>query len=790
MATLTWLSGSSGDWTDAADWSTSSVPGTKDTAVIGIGTVVLSKALSVSGLIEAGSAAGASMLAGSGSLLVKGPASFSGNVAQNGLGSIELQGASTLAAAADGSATTLALSGGWTLKNSATLTLASGQVLLGGDPTGSGDAAGVLDNDAKGVIDITATGTVIEALSSSAYVVNDNALVSAPGSGDVVIDAALENAGTLQVESGTLNLAAGGWTHASYVSVAAGATLAFTGGSFTMLSGSYNVAGETDIVGATLDLTGVLLQNTSRLSVVDGTLLLSRTATVGALNQGSGTGGASAIFAANIIDNGAATFSGVAVQSGRGGTTLANGGTIDSAAGEGLFLDGGHKLFNDGLLLLAGGGIWLGENPLGTTLGGAKLVNPLIGTIDIASDGVAIGAGSGTLKMQNLGTIEKTAGSGLSDIQISVANAGALLVQSGTLSLDAGGRSLIRRIGISDGASLDINGGTFTVTSGTFDVAGGLIVSGGELDLSHTLLLEVADGTVISGGTLQLGIRKAVLSTLAQGGTDPAGSVLMGTTTVYVQGNAIFTGVAEDEGRGTTNLNANATLDAPGQDGTSGVANGLYLDGYRNLENNGTFVDAGGAIWLGISPVGTSEGDATFTNAGTFDIHTDGTIVAGSATGYTDIASSGAILRSAGTGTATIAVPLINTGSVEVASGTLDFTAMVGQGSFFIDAGCVLEFGAVVDNATMSFTGSGAVLQLDAPVDFDGSVANLGSGDAIDLTGLAFGSGPTLGYAGTSQGGTLTVTDGGTSLALSFIGDYTTHVFQAVADADGGTKIF
>ena len=99
-----------------------------------------------------------------------------------------------------------------------------------------------------------------------------------------------------------------------------------------------------------------------------------------------------------------ATFSGATylVESGSGTTDLQVGATGTLSAGV-LALDGGRKLQNDGTFNWTGGSIAMGDNPLGTTVGGSTIVNSAGATFN---DNVAgsITSSLGANQFNNAGT--------------------------------------------------------------------------------------------------------------------------------------------------------------------------------------------------------------------------------------------------------------------------------------------------------------------------------------------------------------------------------------------------
>jgi probable HAF family extracellular repeat protein len=107
-----------------------------------------------------------------------------------------------------------------------------------------------------------------------------------------------------------------------------------------------------------------------------------------------------------------------------------------------------------------------------------------------------------------------------------------------------------------------------------------------------------------------------------------------------------------------------------------------------------------------------------------------------------------------------------------------------------IGAGETLTFGSAFAD-TVSFLSDTGTLKLDDPSSFAGTVAGLHGQDAIDLAGIGFGTGSTLGYAANADnsGGTLSVGDGVHTVNIALLGSYMASTFAAASDGHGGTLI-
>jgi large repetitive protein len=173
---------------------------------------------------------------------------------------------------------------------------------------------------------------------------------------------------------------------------------------------------------------------------------------------------------------------------------------------------------------------------------------------------------------------------------------------------------------------------------------------------------------------------------------------------------------------------------------------------------NATFHNEAGAIWNFV-------GSSTF--AGTSQLANDGAI---ETTGLSSISTSGAL-------------SIANTGVVEVLSGSLDIAAAVtGLGSFTIDSGALLEFGAsVAGGSIITFQGTAATLKLDDVAHFTGSVTGFALGDTIDLVGIGSAN------ISVTNPGSLQIGYGAGSIALG--GNDNPADFTVGSDGQGGTDV-
>ena len=283
--------------------------------------------------------------------------------------------------------------------------------------------------------------------------------------GTTTIGVAFDNTGTVDVETGTLELAGGGTSALSALTVASGATLDFGGGTFD-LTGEGSLGGTLGVSDGTLQLvaSGTLI-DLSALAVTGGTLDAgSMTSAWGrfaelrdAIRDRDGDG-----------DGGGSFTVGWDAETGTGETVLEGTSSINGD----VALDGGRELQNQGTLTWSGGSLYVGDSPYGTTVGGGTLDNAADATFQIESDQY-IAAYSGTTLFTNEGTLTKSVTTGTTTIGVAFDNTGTVDVEAGTLDFGAtvtgaGGMS------VGSGATLEL-GGTSTNTV-TFTGANATIV--------------------------------------------------------------------------------------------------------------------------------------------------------------------------------------------------------------------------------------------------------------------------------------------------------------------------
>ena len=349
----------------------------------------------------------------------------------------------------------------------------------------------------------------------------------------------------------------------------------------------------------------------------------------------------------------------------------------------------------------------------------------------------------------NAGTLEKVAGTGVSGVDMAISNTGVIEAASGTLQL----QSLVSNAGTllaTNGATLDLSLGTLTNLSGA-DLAGGVF----EADAASIIELANNEAITTDSATIVLNGAGSEIQALDTG---TGAQVTLDSTLANIAAGG---SLALLDGRNfTATANGGAFTDG-GVLNLGGVAfaattltiaAGGVLEGSGNV--SGAVVDAGSVAVSG----GTLSFLGSLTNSGTMDV-------------------SGGMLSLVGTVT--------NNGIIDVASGVASsMFGIAGAGTLEVGATgtLTLENGALGGQIVDFLAGAGTV-NLDHPLSFFGAIVGFGGADEIDLTK------PT-GFTETGYNysdGVLTIVDGSSTVAsLHFEGNYSTGSFALSSDGHDG----
>ena len=620
-----WLNAAGGDWSDAWNWGWDHAPGTADDVFItldGTYEVALDRSVEVRSLTLGGDAGGQVLSTGGWSLTLDGDSV----VGTNGIlnmdgGQITGSGNLTVTSMLLWSDGTMAgtgvteAAGGVDMVAGGRKTLlrpfrSYGLATLGGPKPGRQGADSTLS---------IGPGGSFTNLPSAEFVIQNDRGVSGQGTftndggtmirrakkrGAAVFQPYLVNAGTVEVQKGTLVLAGGG-THTGRFTVAPSTTLQFDGvhalqtassvsGAGTVLfrsgnvtvSGVYDVSGVTRAAGAT-----VAFDSTCTLARLGGALVVSN----GILTLDSGE---ALSVATMTLLNGTIKGQDTIAVSGRltwengvmlgPGATVAQGG-IDMTLGMTKAL--GRVLDNAGTATLgspktsrAGGGTNLNIMPTGTF---NNLSGAVLGIMN--TQGVF---GPGRINNRAGALIVRSGNRGAAMLQPYLSNEGTVDVQQGTLRLTGGGGHA-GALTVAAGASLEFGGGVHdlqttsrvsgagtvvfqqgTVTAGgSYEVTGATSFAGADVAFAPACsIIAVGDSLSVSAGTASFDSGETVSCRRL----DISGGTLTGSDEIAVTGSLSWSHGAMS-GTGRTSVGGTADLIA----GTSKILE-------RALDNAGT----------------------------------------------------------------------------------------------------------------------------------------------------------------------------------------------------------
>jgi hypothetical protein len=402
--------------------------------------------------------------------------------------------------------------------------------------------------------------------------------------------------------------------------------------------------------------------------IINGTADLTASATVNNYTQSG------ALMGVGTLDvNGMLTWNGGSMDG--TGATNANGGLSMPTAG--------LKVIRRPLSCNSNA-TWSGGQ---TQMGSGGVLTVASGTVfDIQLDSSMQYLG-GAPHIDNAGTFQKSAGTGLTGFGTSIAfnNTGLVSVQTGTLEVDGGG---------TDTGTYNAAGGTMVFGGGTRNLGASASITGGSVSLGGTLSHAgsySATTTTFSGSVTFTG-SSVTLSTVTLLGTldlsTTGGSVsavswiqsgtLTGSSTLNVTGMLTWNGGAMD-GTGTTNANGGLSMS------TSGLK---IIRRTLNCNSNATW--SAGQMQMGIGGV------LTIDSGSVFDIQVDSEMQY--LGGAPRIDNAGTFQKSAGTGLTAFRnfIALNNAGLVSAQTGTLEFDGSYTQtgGVTRLDGGALTLFGA------------------------------------------------------------------------------------------------
>ena len=630
--------------------------------------------------------------------------------------------------------------------------------------------------DSQSVIDaLSGDDATLSGIISDATGLTGSLLVDSGGV--LTLSGANTYSGGTTIDSGTtLAISGAGTLGAGGVTLQSGATLSIGAGSAPKITGTSSFAGTVSGAGTwSLGAGTATVANTATLSVANWSLAGANVTLNKALNYSGvfslGVGSLLTFSTGVLALKGAATtlsggaFAGTQRLQLQGATTVSGAVTFGGSSGATIF----STLTESGA-----GAITLGDSS-GSAV---SLTNLAAGVINITNNnGVSLG-NSAASTIANSGTIEKTAGGGLSVIGASVAGAGAIKSQVGAIEFTGASNSLSGALS-GTGKIYFAGGGSTTLTSAATLSAAGVLLTGTGTTLRLQGSLSYSGSFSQVGGTSLL-LTSGITFTLT--GTSSFGGSMFGTANLVMTGGSATilptasiattswksTGTALTIGGGQTyagvltaasetitlngvwSLAGQATLTGDKLAGTkqvklgkaSTISGGLTLGGTTSIANFLSVTQSGGDVVMGDSSNGVTK--IINTGASTiWKITDDSSIKLGNAAAAS-INNTGIIEKTGGQGgSSVIAAAIINggNGKIEALAGTLDLKgAISAQGYDVVSGAATLEFdGGVASTQTVQFQGANSVLDLTNWGAFSGSLSgfdlNGATNDTIDVSG-------------------------------------------------------
>ena len=739
--------GGTGLWQTAANWSLGHVPLATDDVCIpaGFAVTLSTSAQSVSSVYVAAT----SSLVLSQSLTLAAASQFDGSLTVQvggtltGAADITCNGAVTWTGGTISGAASMSANAGLAVSGASAHDLTGGRALhvFGASSwTGTGSlrvgTAGSITN--HGTWDSQSNASFVNLSSPGAFTNLAGATFQKTvATGTSAVPIPFNNAGTVSVVTGTLNLNGGG-AHAGAFTASAGTVLDFGGGTHALASGSsiaapsvlfdagtitidgaYAVSSATTIAGAavTFGAASTLTSIGSALSVSSGSVSFGSGETV--------SPGTLAITAGTVQGSDTINVSGLTTWS---GGTMTGAGTINANGGAALGTASTKDLTGGRVLNTSGTTTWTGTGIVRLGTGGT--INNA-GTWDAQSDSQFFPLTSAGPFTNLAGALfKKSAGAGATLIGVPYLNAGTINVLSGTLTLSGSGTQS-GTLTASAGTTLRFNGGTHALASGSSTTGSSIVFDAGTITIdgsyafssdttiagaavtfnAASTLTSIGSALTVGGGSVTFGSGETVSPATL---TITSGT-LQGPDMVNVSGLTTWSG-GTITGAGTINANGGAAL---------GTTSTKDLTGGRVLNTSATTTWSG----TGIIRLGTG---GTINNAGTWDAQSDSQFFAlGSAGPFTNLA--GAVFKkSAGAATA-VGVPFSNAGSVQALASSLQLSAGYTQ-----TAGSTTLSGGTISSTTPLDIQGGVITGIGTAT---ASVAN--GGHAVP--GLSIG---TLGLTG------------------------------------------
>jgi hypothetical protein len=701
LSAVSWIGGN-GDWDTGSNWSTGQVPGANDDVTINVPSIAVTHSVGNNDLVH--------------TVTSSDPISFSS-------GSLTIGGASTINAAFSLSGGTLYGPGALNLNglfswtggqfygnqtvnaNAGVAVSGTSGVTLNGTRfnnagtftwTGTGNiqfSNGVTFNNLAGATFNAQTSQTINANGSPTSTFNNAGTFTLSGtSGTTNVYAAFKNTGIVNANTGTLALNGGGLGTGTY-NVPANAILEF-GGQTTTLGSTSKILGAGGVTFSNL--------NGQDVTIESGTF--SPTGPVTITNNAQFTLNSNASLTTLNLNGGASYLQGsgtVTVTSALNwqGGVMAGNGTTSVPSGSTLAISGttSETLYRP--LSLGGTGTWAGAG--NEIYGGFGAVFTILstGSFTAQNDQHFYWYQGADPVINNAGTFAKSGSGNETDINVTFNNTGTVNAATGTLSLNNGGVDSKANT-VAANATLQFGGGTMRLTTpSTITGAGAVTVT----HVANTTTIVNEYGTDTATGPL----------TVTNGGQYYYdGAAVMNVGTLNFNGNSSYLG-----GTGPVNVTSAMNWQGGTMNGTGSttIATGspaavLTISGttsevlYRtlNLNGTGTWSGTGNDIYMGFGSLFSIGAAGSFTAQNDQHIYWYQGVIP-------TLKNAGTFTKNGSGNETDVNVLFTNTGTVNVATGTLSFNGGGSDGKTnTVAAGATLQFGGGVMILTAAATETGA----------------------------------------------------------------------------------
>ncbi|MGA2747428.1 MAG: hypothetical protein ABSG59_01520, partial [Verrucomicrobiota bacterium] len=731
--TYTWTGAASSDWFNATNWTPQGTPGPLDTAVITGGNPTVGTATNV-GFVTLGGNATLNATAG---LTVSNQFNWD---AGSLTGQLIISSNATL---------NLNAPGGYLYMYSATIVNNGTAVWEGGSLYCNGSTE-VTNN---GLWLAQTDDYFYDPYGGSPVFYNNGVFTKGPSTGTTYFyNVPFDNSGTVNVNSGTLNLDGGGVMGGTFLATGdttldvsdggylngnylagSNSEVLISGGAFTYgPSVNFSGPGPNLMTGGSITLTNTTITN---LAIDGGTITLTPSFQNGSITNLTmvnatliGTNTVTGAFNFNGTINGALT---VVAGASCYITNLSLNGTLNVATNATLnFVTANSKSFysstvvNNGTVAWDGGTLYC--NSASTiTNNGAWLAE---------TDDYLYNPYGGSAEFYNNGIFTKSPTTGTTYFYgMPLNNTGTVNVETGTINVESGGLFEGDFL-VGSSATLIFSGGGFLDGTATAATNGEVVLSGGAFTYGPGLSFTGPGVNILNGGSLVL--TNNVIPNLAMtGGTVTLGPSFQGGTIT----NLTLSGVTL---AGSNYLTGTMHWQAGTLSGIFTVASNaiLYLDGdtvvsqYAALTNAGQIIWNGSGDWRLINDTGIDGSIDNLTNA-TIDIECNQSLYPYYGGQYGWLNNEGLVRKSLSSAATSISATFTNIGTVELLTGTIDFGYGAFGGQFEAANGTAfnLENGGVL---TGSFTaGVQAVVDLTGGTFTQAASLSLGGAGTYEMTG-------------------------------------------------------